>query len=1022
MFRVIFSCLWLLVASSLIGQAPNLRIATYSIEEGISSRLVTRIQKDDLGFVWLATPTGLNRFDGYEFLHFSTHSKELGVLSADYIQEITPYKDEKLTIFYHRSLTFFDFINPRTFEVNQVQVNAETGVIGEVLSLFAQKRGAVYVLSQTEGQLFIAQLNDQNQFTILHKMPIEERLDPADAHLTVLRNGDCLLFLGKLGVCLINKSGNQWVSVEGVPFERNGLLHQTYLKQSEGGATFLSIAESTGVFKWNTETLEFEKFETPAGEQHLSKLWEDDAGNLLFGQTLNSINPGVFEYHLLDTQNRWKDFSFFTQIGKYNIDLESPDFYEMAMVATDVSFKIVKNNAAVISNYLNGGNNSGSRNNIMREIVRGPNHSLFIAQEDGPWWEYDLRTKQLTPREVLDEQTKRPIELDCSMNLSYDSISNCLWGFTCESDYGGGKLLKVNIDTWEAKSYPFKKKIRSMCRTADGQFWLVGSLRDSDTEVYSFDEKTGIAKLYTNEEGLNPVANAYPTFIKSGKNQQVYVGTSKGLFIINAAKKTVDFISKADELSDNFIEALLELPNNELLIGTARGLNFFNTKTKENRILTKEDGLSANHIYELIQGSRPNTFWISTILGLNFYDATKNVFKRFYEQDGLTHNEFNRFSVFRDENNQFIFGGVNGLNVFSEAALLEGSVSPTPFLSRIKYFDTKANETVVQQTNLTMLDRITLRPSDRYLQLFFALDDYSSPKNNQFQYKLEGYDLDWQLLEKGNQLTYNSLPAGTYKLLVKGAGLTGNWSKEPLGIEIEVQQIFYKKWQFWLFCGVLLAILLQLFNKYQLEQQLKVERIRTKLSSDLHDEVSGLLSGIAMQSELLEMTTSDEQNRPKLEKITQTSRSAMSRMSDVIWSIDARKSSVSDLLDRMTEHAMDMLEPIGVHWDLKVENVNRKSKLPVLLRENLYFIYKEAINNVVKHANASKVSILFANRNGQFILSVQNDGTPKNSDQKSYKKGQGTSNMVMRAKKIKAHLNIETDNEYTVTLKRKQLA
>ena len=203
---------------------------------------------------------------------------------------------------------------------------------------------------------------------------------------------------------------------------------------------------------------------------------------------------------------------------------------------------------------------------------------------------------------------------------------------------------------------------------------------------------------------------------------------------------------------------------------------------------------------------------------------------------------------------------------------------------------------------------------------------------------------------------------------------------------------------------------------------MKVERIRTKLSSDLHDEVSGLLAGIAMQTELLEMVTSDKNNKPKLAKITKISRSAMSRMSDVIWSIDSRKDTVEDLVARMTEHTKDILDPLNIAWKMDLDHINREHKIPVLYRENLYFIFKEAINNIGKHSTANLVRIYFGNKNKLFELSIQDNGAPKENPLQSNKQGQGLSNMVMRAQKIDASLRIATTNGYLVKLTRKPFA
>ena len=212
--------------------------------------------------------------------------------------------------------------------------------------------------------------------------------------------------------------------------------------------------------------------------------------------------------------------------------------------------------------------------------------------------------------------------------------------------------------------------------------------------------------------------------------------------------------------------------------------------------------------------------------------------------------------------------------------------------------------------------------------------------------------------------------------------------------------------------------------KYQLEQRLRVERLRTKISSDLHDEVSGLLSGIAMQADVLKAGTSDEKSKFRLQTIAEVSRMAMTKMSDVIWSIDSRKDKVEDLLHRMLEHAEDILQPLNIEYSFEIGKIDRQKKLPVNIRQNLYFIFKEAINNVVKHSKATKVVVELGNQGSRFELKIKDNGAGENISDlgKSKKPGQGISNIKMRARRINALLDIAQHDGFTVKLVMKKFA
>jgi len=281
---------------------------------------------------------------------------------------------------------------------------------------------------------------------------------------------------------------------------------------------------------------------------------------------------------------------------------------------------------------------------------------------------------------------------------------------------------------------------------------------------------------------------------------------------------------------------------------------------------------------------------------------------------------------------------------------------------------------------------------------------------------------------------------------VKGADANGNWSTETLRIPIVVKPAYYQTYWFKGLVLLLISFVIYRIFLFRLKQRVKMERIRTKLSSDLHDEVSGLLAGIAMQTDMLQNTVKDGDSLDRIKQMGEVSRKAMSKMSDVIWSIDSRKDRVEELIIRMREHADEMLSPLDINYNLKVDDsIDLKRKIPVTLRQNLYFIFKEAVNNIAKHSRATKVQIQLENDGSEFQMSIADNGsavTEKASADyalqhehgkpdasapplRRHKKktGQGLSNLRMRAARIDAEIDIRTGGEgYTVELRRRRFA
>lgn len=995
---------------------PNLKIKTYGLEDGLSHRLVTRIEKDTMGFLWLATKNGLNRFDGYNFLHFASGESSEYPISGDYIGEVEPVEKGQFLITYKNNITNVDFIDPSTFEVTPIYFKDLIGKSSQVLSIFAQKRGLVYFLWRNGNDYFISSLSVTGVVKKIFDIPNIGYKWGEQIFLSKRDNGDFYLFDGSIGVFRLNNNGLTQISVDGVDFNSTSSLRINFLKEDMQSRFWLSIINNNGVLKLNEHTQQFEYVELPNGNGYFPRMWEDGQGNLIFGQANPSLHPSFFKFFLLDVKNKWTDVSYFKELDRFIVELESDDFYKTTLFATVSGFKIAVNKSSTIKNLLTEQKSKGGQGRVMRGMVNIDINNIIIADQDGIWYRIDVKEDIVHPIQLIDRHSKQPIEANCSKQFHYEKDTKTLWGFTCKSNGIGAWLLKTDVETWETERFYFEKKIESFCKMQDGFFWIVAANGNEESELFYFNPRNGQITPFRTKEGHNPLEGTFANFIQKSNANYLWIGTMDGLYKMDIINGNIEIYNQDRGLSSNSIEALLEINEEKIIIGTNKGFDIFNPLDSTIENYSKKDGLSANQTYGIISGKEPNTFWISTILGLNFFNATTKSFYNFFEKDGLSDNELNRFSLYHGMDGRYYFGGVNGLNVFRQEDLLNAAPAPQVRLTKLVYYNGKNDKIENRVTQLSNLSKIILQPNDKYLELFFALPDYSNPENNQYQVKLEGYDKDWELLRNTNSIRYSALPEGTYALLVKGATSKGNWSEKKLRIEIKVLQAFYKTWQFWLIVSLILGGLLQWFNDYQLKQKLQVERIRTKLSSDLHDEVSGLLSGIAMQSELLAMTTSDTPNKPKLNKITKISRAAMGRMSDVIWSIDSRKDSVEDLLDRMSEHAMDILDPLEINWELIVSNINRKKKMPVLLRENLYFIYKEAINNIGKHAETSNVTIKFVKERKQFILSVHNDGQPKQLVDKSNKKGQGTNNMEMRAKKIGAKLTRQTVNGFTIEL------
>lgn len=193
-------------------------------------------------------------------------------------------------------------------------------------------------------------------------------------------------------------------------------------------------------------------------------------------------------------------------------------------------------------------------------------------------------------------------------------------------------------------------------------------------------------------------------------------------------------------------------------------------------------------------------------------------------------------------------------------------------------------------------------------------------------------------------------------------------------------------------------------------REIKLERLRTEIASDLHDEMGSILTGISMQAQMMKYGSA-EGAQVYQDKIISNSQKAIAAMRDVIWSIDSRYDQVGGLVDRMKEHAFEMLNPLDIQWDFQINSSNLDEAISPDVRQHLYLIFKEAINNIVKHAPENQVKISLYQQKENWSLNIHNwsedlDLKPHTANNLVQSLGQGLKNMESRARKIGAEFQL----------------
>jgi len=214
--------------------------------------------------------------------------------------------------------------------------------------------------------------------------------------------------------------------------------------------------------------------------------------------------------------------------------------------------------------------------------------------------------------------------------------------------------------------------------------------------------------------------------------------------------------------------------------------------------------------------------------------------------------------------------------------------------------------------------------------------------------------------------------------------------------------------------AVLLGIIL--FSRYRLRQKLKEKEnllsIRGAISKDLHDEIGSTLTSINILSNVSQQAiqTSPAQAMEMLQQISTQSKTIQQNMSDIVWAIRPDNEKIENLEVRMREYAAQTLEPLNINTQIHFDKQLLNEPLPQHCRKDVLLIFKEAVNNIVKHANASEASIRLIRQNNNAELIIEDNGSWK---QNGTSTGTGTKSMEQRAVNIGGHLSIDKNNNRT---------
>ena len=278
-----------------------------------------------------------------------------------------------------------------------------------------------------------------------------------------------------------------------------------------------------------------------------------------------------------------------------------------------------------------------------------------------------------------------------------------------------------------------------------------------------------------------------------------------------------------------------------------------------------------------------------------------------------------------------------------------------------------------------------------------------------YQYRILQADKFAQWRELGNVpiVQCPTLDGGKYSLEISAKEVN---NKVLFSLPINVSQVFWQEWWFLpsmvFYVLTLIGIGAYFFSIYNLRQKIKVEEIRNRIAADLHDEVGSNLNSIAIFVELLRKKSPQELN-PILDRITSNSKESVQLMQDTIWAIQAKNDDFQKFMLKMKGFATQILGAKNISLTFDNQIISNKNLFTMEQRKNAYLIFKESINNIVKHAQASKTNVKIWSERNQVFLLIEDNGIGFDTNENF--EGNGLQNFEQRAEESDMKIKINSE-------------
>jgi two-component sensor histidine kinase len=377
--------------------------------------------------------------------------------------------------------------------------------------------------------------------------------------------------------------------------------------------------------------------------------------------------------------------------------------------------------------------------------------------------------------------------------------------------------------------------------------------------------------------------------------------------------------------------------------------------------------------------------------------------QHFTYADGLAPGELT--SAFRDHKGDLWFTTNLGVSQFTPTT--DRHPVPAPVL--VTGVQIGADSYPVADVGQAEVQGPRLRSGQGPLRIDFVGLSFAPGEKLRYQYQVEGLDRDWSTPTDQRTVVYGRLASGKYRFQVRAVNSEGMISPEPANVVFAMLPPIWLSWWFLTLAALATGALVYVLHLYRVRHLLAIERVRTGIATDLHDDIGSSLSQISILSELARyrLDTGDPKAAQPLGEIATVSREMATALSDIVWAINPKHDRLRELTARMHRFALDVLGTRGIDLRFQADDCEEQRRTSSDFRRQLYLIFKEAVNNAARHSACTQARVEMHVWKGRLELRISDNG--KGFDPTTAGTGNGLVNMQRRATRLGAKLELQSE-------------